>query len=406
MSNFAYRAFDTGGREAAGSIEAASRQQALELLKNRGLVPYEIRNEGGPAQKSNHETRSRRQRPLSEDSWCGFIKELSVLMNAELPIDDCLRILKDEHGSTRTGQLSAELLKQTLSGKSLSEALGHQTQAPVLIVSMVRVGENRGKVSGALAELSEFLTRRLELKRKVSSALTYPLLLALAALATLSIIVTTLVPALLPLFEDAGADPPWILASINDLTEFIAQDWVTVVGVLLVVSTLSVLFFRSAHGRQFRDEIAMRLPLVGDLNRELHIAVFARTLGTLLESGVPLVAGMKVAADSVSNRALSASLATVADKLQEGQRFSEALAATAQFSKRSLRFVAVGEEASRLDRMLLHMAKVQDLENEHRINRLVTLLGPLLTIGIAIAVGSLILSVMQALLSVNQLVLK
>lgn len=407
MPAFAYKAYSVSGRLEQGVIEAASVREALDLLHERGLVPFET----GSTSKSPAERQwlalGKREGTLSRDNWAEFTRELAVLLGAELTIDQSLRLLRDESRSSAVKTLSSRLLESTIAGAPLSAGLEqHGANAPPLMINLIRAAEARGNLSGALTDLARFLETRLDMRRNIKSALTYPLVLAAAALVTLTIIVTMLVPALLPLFEEANAEAPLALRLIDGTAQFVRESWLAAGLALLGAGVLLWLALRKPRVQRARDRLVLSLPFFGAIASAINTALFARTLGTLLRSGVPLVAALKTSADVVTNRYMAEALQKASVELMEGRRLTDALRNQRRLSDRAIRFISVGEEASRLDDMLLHLADILEKESQRRIERGMALLGPALTVVIGIAVGALIISVMQAVLSVNSLVLQ
>ena len=246
----------------------------------------------------------------------------------------------------------------------------------------------------------------MEVQGKIRSALVYPAVLCVTALGAIAIIITVLVPALMPLFADSGAIPPLLLRLGHNVGQGLGA-YGYLFGILLIAATLALRFFlRRPAVRRSAEQVALSLPGIGPLMIRTSTALFARTLGTLLGNGVSLLPALSIAASVVPSQTLAAAIMRAAERVQEGSRLADALAETGRFSDFALRFVAIGEEASRLDRMLLHLAELSDKEAQRSIDRAMMLMSPLLTITIGGLIGSLFVSVVQALLSVNQLALQ
>jgi len=247
---------------------------------------------------------------------------------------------------------------------------------------------------------------RLAQAEKVKSALLYPAILAVAALAAVGVVVSVLVPALLPLFDDAKAPPPAILAGLHTIAGFVSAYWAEVLIVLL----LAVLGFgavrRSQRGRAALDALWLRVPFFGSLLRKSQTALFAHTLGTLLRSGVSVVSALEMSKSVLTNGVLVAAADTARSKVEEGQRLSQALSSSQAFPQVAVELISVGDEAGKLDVTLSRTAKILDDETQKSVDRGLSYLGPALTVAVGLGVGGLILSVMDAMLSVNELVLK
>jgi general secretion pathway protein F len=240
----------------------------------------------------------------------------------------------------------------------------------------------------------------------VRSAFTYPLILAATAFAVVLVIILFLIPALLPLFAETGAEPPITLVVAQKLQVFVSTSWPALLIALLLGGVLLRSLLRRETARMLLDRAILRLPLIGGVVAKTNVAVQARTLGTLLRNGVGVVPALTMTAAALPSRSFAAALRVAADGVREGRRLAAMLDTTPPIPKLMVRFVALGEEASKLDDMLLHLAEMTDTDAQAEIDKLMTLLTPALTIIIGVAVGGVMMSVMQAILSVNQLALQ
>jgi general secretion pathway protein F len=402
MPTFRYAAYTPSGRIERGEIDSPTRADALSALSARGLVPFESA-EATPG-KARRSPASRRSIRLGLNVYADLTRELSVLVSADIPLDASLRLLVHQTANQRLKNLAQSLLTGVTAGQPLSGALAQaDPNAPTLLVNLLRVGEARGALAPALADLAGFFQARMELESKIRSALIYPAILCIMALGAIAIVVSVLVPALMPIFADSGATPPLILQIAHDAGQAVsAHGLVMALGVILLALALRALLQRPSV-RTRLDQVALRLPGVGGLLREANTAIFARTLGTLLHNGVSLLPALEISASIVPSRTIGGAVAEAAERVKEGRRLAEALERTGKFSDLALRFVAIGEEASRLERMLLHLADISDKGTQRSIDHAMTLLSPVLTIGIGALIGGLFVSVMQAMLSVTQL---
>jgi general secretion pathway protein F len=405
MARFQYAAYDAAGRIERGEVDSASRADALSLLEARGLLPFET---SGVAPTNGRTLISlRRSKRLGLKVCADLTRELAVLLAADVQLDASLRLLVHKTQDRQLGALAERLLAGVNAGQPLSASLADPgLEAPPLLVNLLRAGEARGNLAPTLADLAAFFESRMETQGKVRSALVYPAVLCVTALGAIGIIITVLVPALLPLFADSGASPPFVLRLGQALGQGVgAYGYLLAAG--LIAATLGLRsFLRRPAVRRRLDEGVLRLPGIRSLIMRTSTALFARTLGTLLRNGVSLLPALGIAAAVVPNGAIAAAVTRAAERVKEGRRLADALAETGRFSDFALRFVAIGEEASKLDRMLLHLAELSDKEAQRGIDRAMTLISPLLTIMIGGLIGSLFVSVVQALLSVNQLALQ
>ena len=407
MPRFRYAAFTPAGLVERGEIDCSTRADALSILSDRGLVPFESAEAEGPqagVRKAPALGRSGRSRLKI---YADLTRELSTLLTADIPLDASLRLLVQQRANKRLGALAERLLAAVTAGQSLSAAIANaDPEAPAVLASLLRAGEARGGLAPTLADLAAFFENRIEMQGKIRSALTYPTILCITAVGAIAIIIGALVPAVMPIFADSGTPPPLVLSLANQLGQTVTQQgYLIAIGMLTVALSFSALV-RLPAVRAAMDRMSLALPGIGPLIRQSTTALFARTLGTLLRNGVSLLPALEIAASVVPSPTLRTAVTQAAERVKEGRRLADALAQTGRFSDFALRFVAVGEEASKLDGMLLHLADLSARETQRSIDRAMTLLSPLLTIGIGALIGGLFVFIVQALLSFNALVLQ
>ena len=406
MPRYTYKAYDDKGGRLAGEIESETREAALEALMRQGRYALELVEGGSVAPALPWWQRDLfGSRRLSQQNIALITRELATLIKAELPIDEALRIVALQPLiSARTRQVVAGVLARVLDGASLSEALGAQQGAfPEYYWRIVNAGEASGTLGVALDDLAHLLDRSMEFRARVVSALVYPATLLLAAGGALIIVLTILVPTIAPMFKEAGKDPPALIGSLIAVQDFLSAHWfTTLLGCALGVGGLITLFRRDAW-RLLRDRAVLRLPLISGLVEDGQTAVFARTLGTMIKSGVPMLRALAVTADALRNRAMSGAVHACATEMREGGGLVGSLGKSGLFPELSLRLIGVGEQSGQLDTMLGRVADIYEASLQRQLDRVTSLLTPILTIVIGVVVGGLILSVIGAIVSVNEL---
>lgn len=405
MPRFRYAAYTPAGVIERGEIEGQTRADALSVLSARGLMPFESAEVHGGAAGAPAWWLPRRSNRLPLKVYADLTRELSVLLTADIPLDASLRLLTRQTSNRRLAAPAERLLAAVTAGQPLSAAItAVDPQAPAVLPSLLRAGEARGGLAPALVDLAAFFESRMEMQSRIRSALTYPAILCVTALGAIGVIIGVLVPAVMPIFTDSGAPPPLVLGLARDLGDLVTHQWhLLAAGTMVFVAAAGALLRRPAV-RAGLDRAALAVPGIRHLVREASTALFARTLGTLLRNGVSLLPALDIAASVVPSPVIRRAVVEAAERVKEGRRLAEALGRTGQFSEFALRFVAVGEEASRLDGMLLHLADLGARETQRSIDRAMTLVSPLLTIGIGALIGGLFVSIVRALLSVNELV--
>ncbi|MBI1981539.1 MAG: type II secretion system F family protein [Methylocystis sp.] len=407
MPKFKYRAYSGAGDLLEGEIEARTGDEAQEALFRRGLTPFETREARAEASPSIFGQISFARRGPTQAQIASFTHEFATLEQANVPLDQSLRILSAQSASPPLRELVQEILARVVDGASLSDALSRRPDVfSVEYVNIVREGETVGKVGAALRDLSEMLERQLELRARIQSALIYPALLITLALISTGVVLGTLVPSIAPIFADNGRELPPGLKFIMD-----AEANAGVIGLFgaIIVAALVLLRQMAKSRPPWRIAVSrsyLRIPVIGPLLAQFASARFARTLGSMLKAGVPLLQGLESARTAVANEFLNTELAGVTEMVRGGAHLSSALGAVPYVPAVVAQMISIGEETGQLDDMLLRIATMFERQTHRSIERAMGLLTPALTILIAVVVGGLIMTVMDAVLGVNELAIK
>ena len=412
MSTFQYRAYTKQGVVTSGTIVADELDAAIEALYGSGLTPVETVPCADSAPPSVARPTERRALGLR---WQGskrvglkelsaFTTELASLVSSGIPVDASFRVLAGAGASPRRIALANGLLKDILAGLQLSESMGRRPEVfPPDYIAILAGGEAGGQTAQALTLIGEMLARRVEIRNKIRGSLVYPAILLMMSLMSIAVIVFVLIPNLAPIFSDAGLPLPGILAVLADLPD----NWPKI----LLWGMLGAIVGWIAYRKIVSDETMMkkldhlkcRLPIIGPLVQRREASQFARSAGSLVEARVPLMAALQTARSLVSNRYLSARYSDAISRVPEGRALSQVLEGLGLIPPAMIRLIAVGEETGQLAKMLVRVASNLEVELQGRIEQLVGLLTPLLTVGIGGLVGALILQVMSAVLSINNL---
>ncbi len=408
MPRYNYKAYGTNGAVETGEIAAASRGSALEALAHRGQVPVDLVERGAAAPIKWWQREIFAAGALSTAQLAIFTRELASLAKAELPIDDALRIVAVQPSiPARLRQINAKLLERVREGQSLSEALAAQDGAfPEYYWRLIRAGEAQGSMGSVLDELAILLERSAEARAQASSSLVYPAVLIVAALAAVGVITSVLLPAIMPIFEDAKATPPALLRVLAAGHAVLASNWLLIIIALAAVIAGMLSAMNNEAARFTLDRLVLRLPIAGRFVRERETARFARTLSALVRNGVPVLDSVRIAGGVLTNRVFAQTIQQAGEDIREGGVLSRPLSRSGLFPDLFLRLAVVGEETGHLDAMYLRAAEIYEASQQRQVQRLTTLITPVLTLIIGGIVGTLILSVMGAILSVNELALQ
>jgi general secretion pathway protein F len=397
MPLFHYKVASPGGEVTEGQIEAPDEAQAVARLQAAGNIPIRISSSAGAGLRW-------RRRAVRANDIQAFTQELATLLGAGLPLDRSLLILIDLADEPRVVQMTTNVLDRVRGGAALSEALESQSGAfSRFYVNMVRAGEMGGALEGVLNRLSEYLMRAKELRDSVVSALIYPAVLLAVSVISVFVLMVFVVPNFTQLFEDADQALPLLTQVVVGSAEFLSDYWwALLVGLLVLLVSIRQMLARPAARLRW-DAQLLRLPLVGDLVRKLEAARFSRTLGTLLGNGVPLLTALSIVRETLGNRALAEGMAAAVAGLKEGRGMSEPLLAADLFPRLGLQMIKVGEETGRLEAMLLQVADIYDREVRTAVQRMLALLEPVLIVTLGLVIAVIILSILIAIVSVNEL---
>ena len=407
MPRYRYKAYDSAGALKSGELDAVSDRGVVDQLRAAGLYPVETSAQVGDAGQTRWWERDLfASRALPPPSLALLTRELATLVEADVTLDEALRIVMLQPMGGRVRKAAEETLTHVLEGASLSEAMERQGRFGEFYCSMVRAGETSGNLSEVLSQLASFLERSVETRARIRSALVYPLVLVVMAIGALVLIATVLLPTIVPIFRDAGAQPPFIIQRALSAQAALSEHWMAFALVCTFAIVGLVALSQNAQTRTAWHRLLLKIPLFGGLVTMAETAKLARTLSSLISSGVPMLSALRITGGIAGNAGFAASLSESAEEVREGRMLSQALHKGDVFPSLMLRLIAIGEQTGRLAPMLRHVEKIYESQLQRRIDQLLTLLTPALTIMIGVMVGGLIISVMSAILSINELAFK
>jgi general secretion pathway protein F len=410
--SYIYRAVDAAGTLQVGELSAFSRSVALEALSRRGLIPVELLDRRGGRSIAGFPKRlfaaprirlhSRSQ--LSSRELLALTQSLASLLTAGITIDRALQISASLASRPSSRALTESLLKAIRSGRTLSDAFAASGQRmPPYLTSMVEAGEAGGTLPGALTQLTDLMRSQIEVRERIRSALVYPSLLVGVVLFTLIMLLVFVLPRFELLFSESEAPLPLSTRAVLSVGRFVADYWWSLLILGALTATAFTGWLRSPPGRRQFAHWLLRSKITLGLPGALDTARLLRTVSTLCKSGLPLPSSLRVARGTLTNLSLHAALSAVTREVQAGETFSVALARAAVFPQVAVQLSRVGEETGRLDELLLSAAAVLEEESHLKLERLLTLIVPLLTITMGVIVAGLIGSVLIGLLSINDL---
>jgi len=421
MPRFNYVALDARGREASGLLEAVSSSAAISQLRQSGYFPTSVIEEAINAPDGKQARRRTataagitkpgakkgivlfQRRKVKSKVLMIFTRQLATLIDSGLPLLRSLNVLAKQERDKVMKKTIDKLADSVQSGSTFSDALAlHPKIFTDLYVSMVRAGEVGGVLELVLTRLSEFQEKAARIKNKIISAMVYPMIVMTMALGILCFLLVFIVPRFELIFHDLLGDKPLPPATrfVLAVSGFIQHDGLVLFGAIVAIVVIYNFVGRTRRGRLAIDNFKLRMPLFGNLNRKTAISRFARTLGTLVTSGVPILQALNITRETAGNAAIALALARVHDCVKEGESIVQPLEASKMFPPMVVSMVDVGEETGKLPEMLLKIAEVYDDEVDNAVAALTSMLEPIMIVVLAVIVGTIVLALFTPLISI------
>lgn len=400
MTSFRYQAVAAGGQSVAGVIEAEDRKAALQLLGERNLFPSSLETviaagekpapKAEPAKTAFHFGGAIRRKDVT-----AFTREMAALLAAAIPIPQALASLGEEEENTAFKAVIQDLSEAVRRGDSFSTALAtHPRMFGNLYVSMIRVGEEAGVLPKVMNDLADLLEHEDEVRGEIVTAISYPVFVLCFGMVTVTVLLTVVLPRLFSMLEDMLPVLPLPTLVLLDVSHALHNHWFLILIALGGIIGFAVWFLKSPAGAETWDRVKLKIPFAGMVFQSSALARFARTLGTLLNSGVSLLPALKIVENTIGNRILAAQIARVAEETRGGDSLAAPLRKLGIFSRTIVQMIDVGEESGRLDEMLLKVAAIEERRMRARTKTLVSLLAPLLILIVGALVGFMVIAIL------------
>jgi type II secretion system protein F len=400
MARFHYVALDRAGKQVTGEIAAENPDEVKRRLRDMGYFPSNIGEAARPA--LGRPTGSRRRRRITSGDIVLMTRQLADMAAASVPMFRSLSVLVEQADSPGLRSLLEAIRADVQEGRPLSDALErHPRQFPDLFVNMVRAGETSGHLDAVLLRLAEFLEKSTQRRSQVISALLYPAVLITVAVGAVAFIIGFLIPKLSALFEELEQTLPLITQILLGIASVLGKTWWILILLIVAVAVAVRWFARTSVGQQALDVWALRMPLLGPIWHKMAVSRLARTFGTMLVGGVPMLDALQISGNAVGNRPMARAIAAMADDVREGASVASALERTGAFPPLLIHMSAVGEETGQLPQMMIRVADSLDFEVDSTLGRLTTLLEPFVIIIMGIIVGFIVLAVLLPIFQIN-----
>lgn len=406
MPQFRYTAIDPSSATVNGRIEASGESAVVEHLHAAGQMPLSIEQIGFFPSFSGAELAALFRRRMPRQTLTLITAQLATLLQAGLALDKALEILADLV-ERRSEKACLRAVRDRVSGgAALADAMAAQPEVfPDFYVSMVRAGEAGSSLETVLGRLADFLERSHAAREHIKSALIYPLIVALTCFASITVLFTIVVPRFRPVFEEAGGALPLAARNLLRVSEIFQDFWWLAIVLPVGLALLLRLQFKRPASRARWDRLVLRLPVAGALIGQVEVVRFTRTLGTLLKNGVSLMTALEIARETISNRVFHDAVTRIIDRVKIGRGLAEPFAESKVFPRLAVQLIRVGEESGHQEEMLLKIADIFEGETRRSLDRLLTLIGPAVTIVLGLIVAGVIGTILTAILSVYDLAL-
>jgi len=402
MPEFLYKATTLKGETVEGLMDGKDEESIIQGLHRLGYIP--IRISLAQIKGSSFRLTSILPKRVGIKDLLVFTQEFSTLISAGLPMDRSLNILSSLTENEKLRETTKEILTQIEGGSSLAEALSqHPRIFSRLYVNMVKAGESGGFLEKILSRLAQYLQSVKEIKEYLISVMIYPLFLTIVSGLSVAILVTFVIPRFAKIFSDMGQAIPVPTQIMLFISHLVRSYWWAGLGIIALIYFGLKIYTKQEERKVTWDRFKLRWVAIGEIIKKVEVARFSRTLGTLLQSGVSILPALSLAKEISQNRVISRSIAHVHDRLREGKAISKSLEETGVFPPLAVHMIGVGEETGRLDEMLIKVAETYEENVQSSIKRFVSLLEPLIILFMGLIVGFIVISMLLAIFSINEI---
>ncbi len=417
MGAYSYQALDAKGKTVKGVLEGDSERQVRTLLRQKQLRPLEVKSSvkkvssrKGKAQKSAGPLGfsfggSNRGPKLKHKDLCLVTRQLASLVQSGLPLDEVLAACANQSRNPTIKSLILQVRSRVLEGLSLTQAMAESPRAfDNLYRAMVKAGESSGYLGPVLEQLAEYAEMSQETRQKIKAAMIYPIVLLLVSFSVVAGLMAFVVPKLVGIFESQQQQLPKIteiLIAVSDYT--VNYGIYTLIGIVLLILGFSAMLKEPKRQKKWHAFI-LKWPLVGELTRTAEASRYSSTLGLLTKSGVPLLDGLRIASQVVSNRHIQAAASEVAVSVKEGMSLHKALDQSREFPPLLVQMAASGEQNGELAEQLVHAARNQNRELQFTLSTLMSLLEPATILFMGVTVGGIVMAIMLPIFQMNSMV--
>ncbi len=404
MALYIYHATNASGECIKGTLEARDKKALVDRLQDMGLFPIRIgsRGEDTPVAAKSRSSLFRKRVPAQ--CIVDFTQELSDMLNAGLPLDRSLSILSELEKNETFKKVLISIHKGIHAGGTFAECLEkHPEHFSDVYINTVRAGEAGGSLEVVLSRLKKFIEDARRLKEDIRSALIYPLLLSIVGGGAVALMLMVFIPKFSVILDDMGGVMPLPTQILLDISGGLTRYWPVIIALIVAAGFAFRLILKSEEGRKKFDRVKLSIPLFGPILRKSAVSRFSRTLGALMQGGLPILNSLNIAVKTMGNTYLAGKMGAVVEGVRRGRGLTVPLRESASFPPIAEHMLAVGEETGHLDETLLRLSDKYDRDVGTAVKRLLSLLEPMIILVMAVLVGFVVISLLLAVFSLNDM---
>ena len=389
MNTYSYRAMKDDGKKLEGMYEANSRDEVVEMITANGFYPLKVEEV-----TKGKKTEIRLNNRVTTKDLAIFCRQLYTMLDAGVSITNSLNMLAMQLPSPRLRTILSEIEESVKKGEMLSVAMKRYKEFPQLLISMVESGESTGNIDTMMLRMASHFEKETKTNNKVKSAMIYPICLAVVAVAAVMFILTFVMPTFAELFEENGADLPFITSVMIGASDFLKSYWFIIVAIIAIIVVAIKAYAETEDGKVRFSALALKFPIVANLNKKVIVARFTRTLATLLSAGISLVQALPIVSAVLGNKIAQQDLDRIRERVVRGDGLSAPIAESDIFPDMLASMVRIGEESGALDDILNKTADFYEEEVDQAITQTTELMQPIVIVIMGIVVGIMVMGIM------------
>ena len=396
MPGFSYVAVDKRGKEKRGSLEAETRERALEQLKAEGLIPVSVREQGALNKEIDFSI-GKKVKPRDLSVFC---RQFVSITQAGVPMKEALQMLSEQTENKWLKRAISEVLLNVEKGNTLADSMRSQPDIfPPMLVNMVEAGEQSGSLEMAFSRMAVHFEKEAKLKATIKKATIYPIILVIAAIGVIAVMLLFVIPIFIGMFADLDIEMPAITMFVMNSSKWMTSHWYVVLAIIAGIVAAYKLIYRTTQGRLTIDRIKMKMPLFGKLTVKTACSQFARTMSTLLMSGISTIDALETTSKIVNNIHYTNAMLKAREEVMKGVPLSEPLEASGIFPPMVYHMTGIGEETGNVEEMLEKMADYYDEEVEMTTQSVLAAMEPIIILFMALIIGTLVIAVISPIAS-------